>query len=48
VRPSDIPRTLATLVKMWQHIYFPTDHQMRVLLAMRDADDGAIEFVPTA
>src|SRR5260370_37518114 len=24
VRPSDIPRTLGTVFKMWRHIYFPT------------------------
>jgi glycosyltransferase involved in cell wall biosynthesis len=48
VRASDIPRTLSTLVRMWQRIYFPTDKQMRRLLALRDSDDGAIEFVPTA
>jgi hypothetical protein len=33
---------------MWQRIYFPTDKQMRRLLALRDLDEGAIEFVPTA
>lgn len=48
VRASDIPRTLSTLIRMWQRIYFPTDGQMRALLATRESDDGAIEFVPSA
>jgi dolichol-phosphate mannosyltransferase len=28
VRPSDIPRTLATIFKMWRRVYFPTRKEM--------------------
>jgi len=28
VRPSDIPRTLATVVRMWRRVYFPTRKEM--------------------
>ena len=28
VRPSDIPRTLATVFKMWRRVYFPTRKEM--------------------
>jgi dolichol-phosphate mannosyltransferase len=28
VRPSDIPRTIATIFKMWRRVYFPTRKEM--------------------
>lgn len=28
VRPSDIPRTLATVIAMWRRVYFPTRKEM--------------------
>ena len=49
VRPSDVPRTLREIGRMWRRIYFPTRRQ---LLAMagdgRPADaENVVEFVPT-
>ncbi len=49
VRPSDVPRTLREVGRMWRRIYFPNRRQ---LLAMagdgRPGDaENVVEFVPT-
>ena len=45
VRPSDIPRTLATVFRMWRRVYFPTRKEMdESRTAMQPA--GITEFNP--
>ncbi len=46
VRPSDIPRTLGTVFKMWRHIYFPTRGEMDRLRADEQSRSNVSEFIP--
>lgn len=46
VRPSDIPRTLATIFRMWRRIYFPTRKEMDKQLGARQAPEHVTEFIP--
>jgi glycosyltransferase involved in cell wall biosynthesis len=46
VRPSDIPRTLATVFRMWRRIYFPTRGEMDRLRAADQSKSNVIEFIP--
>jgi glycosyltransferase involved in cell wall biosynthesis len=46
VRPSDIPRTLGTVFKMWRHIYFPTRGEMDRLRADELSRSNVSEFIP--
>jgi dolichol-phosphate mannosyltransferase len=47
VRPSDIPRTLREVLRMWQRIYFPSRPQMRRMIRQQRADPNVVEFIPT-
>ena len=46
VRPSDIPRTLATIFTMWRRIYFPTRGEMDRLRADELSRSSVSEFIP--
>ena len=46
VRPSDIPRTLATVFRMWRRIYFPTRREMDRLRAEEQPRASITEFIP--
>jgi glycosyltransferase involved in cell wall biosynthesis len=46
VRPSDIPRTLSTVFRMWRRIYFPTRVEMDRLRAPEPATSTITEFIP--
>jgi glycosyltransferase involved in cell wall biosynthesis len=46
VRPSDIPRTLATVFRMWRQIYFPTRSEMDRPRADEPARPAITEFIP--
>jgi glycosyltransferase involved in cell wall biosynthesis len=47
VRPSDIPRTLKTVCRMWQRIYLPTHRQLEEADAVASrVREEAIEAVP--
>jgi len=46
VRPSDIPRTLATVFRMWRRIYFPTRAEMDRLAAPQAPLSTITEFIP--
>lgn len=46
VRPSDIPRTLREVARMWRHIYFPNRRQMAAMTARRRQSSNVVEFVP--
>jgi glycosyltransferase involved in cell wall biosynthesis len=47
VRPSDIPRTLREIARMWRRIYLPSREQLRQSeIAARD-DDDAVEVDPS-
>lgn len=46
VRPSDIPRTLATVFSMWRRIYLPTRKEMDNLRASELARPSVSEFIP--
>jgi hypothetical protein len=50
VQPSDIPRTLREISRMWKRIYFPSKSEMRAMgsLHKRKADSNVVEFVPSA
>lgn len=45
VRASDIPRTLATVFRMWRRIYFPTRKEMDVQLGARQSPEHVTEFI---
>lgn len=45
VRPSDIPRTLRVVARMWRQIYYPTKDQ-RAATARRRDEAGAVEVLP--
>jgi glycosyltransferase involved in cell wall biosynthesis len=47
VRPSDIPRTVRTLARMWQRIYLPTHHQLDEDSAAPASHPDAVEALPT-
>jgi glycosyltransferase involved in cell wall biosynthesis len=48
VRPSDVPRTLRTIARMWQRIYFPRREQRDALRAHRAAQAAEMsESLPT-
>jgi len=47
VRPSDIPRTLREVMRMWRRIYFPSRKHMRAFSMARKADANVVEFVPS-
>lgn len=44
VRPSDIPRTLGTIFRMWRRIYFPTRKEMDQQLGARQPQEHVTEF----
>ena len=46
VRPSDIPRTLATVFTMWRRIYLPTRKEMDRLRATEVTRPSVSEFIP--
>jgi len=46
VRPSDIPRTLATVFRMWRRIYLPTRREMDRLGEAEPARATISEFIP--
>lgn len=46
VRPSDIPRTLATVFSMWRRIYFPTRREMDRLRSPEPSSSRITEFIP--
>lgn len=46
VRPSDIPRTLATVFTMWRRIHFPTRREMDRLRAAEASRSSVSEFIP--
>lgn len=46
VRPSDIPKTLATVFSMWRRIYFPTRREMDRLRADEMSKSSVSEFIP--
>ena len=46
VRPSDIPRTLATVFTMWRRIYLPTRKEMDRLRAGELTRPSVSEFIP--
>jgi glycosyltransferase involved in cell wall biosynthesis len=46
VRPSDIPRTLREVGRMWKRIYLPNRRQRREA-EMTGADQGAVEVTPS-
>jgi dolichol-phosphate mannosyltransferase len=46
VRPSDIPRTLATVFKMWRRIYLPTRSEMDILHSKEPPRSSISEFIP--
>jgi len=46
VRPSDIPRTLATVFRMWRRIYFPTRDEMDRLREDASSKSRVSEFIP--
>ncbi len=46
VRPSDIPRTLATVFRMWRRVYFPTRKEMDQQYGRSRARGHVTEFVP--
>jgi len=46
VRPSDIPRTLATVFRMWRRIYWPTRTEMDRLFAAEQNQASISEFIP--
>jgi glycosyltransferase involved in cell wall biosynthesis len=46
VRPSDIPRTLSEVFRMWRRIYFPSRKHMRAFTMARKADANVVEFLP--
>ena len=46
VRPSDIPRTLATVFGMWRRIYLPTRTEMDRLRAEEARRPSVTEFIP--
>lgn len=48
VRPSDVPRTLREIFRMWRHIYFPTRQQVLAMTSEQPPSDNVVEFVPTS
>ena len=46
VRPSDIPRTLATVFRMWRRIYLPTRKEMDRQRASELSRPTVSEFIP--
>ena len=46
VRPSDIPKTLATVFRMWRRIYLPTRGEMDRLRADELSKPSVSEFIP--
>jgi dolichol-phosphate mannosyltransferase len=47
VRASDVPRTLRTVARMWQRIYFPGREHAEVLVAHREALAAeTVEYLP--
>jgi glycosyltransferase involved in cell wall biosynthesis len=46
VRPSDIPRTLATVFRMWRRIYFPTRREMDDVRTSELSRPTVSEFIP--
>lgn len=46
VRPSDIPRTLATIFSMWRHIYLPTRKELDRLHGTHAERGQVTEFNP--
>ncbi len=48
VPPSDIPRTLREVYRMWTRINFPGRKPIRAMAARRRVDENVVEFVPAA
>jgi hypothetical protein len=46
VRPSDIPRTLATVLSMWRRIYFPSRKEFDRLRVTAPSRSEVTEFKP--
>jgi dolichol-phosphate mannosyltransferase len=48
VRPSDIPRTLREISRMWKRIYFPTKSEMRAMTMFHKhkKDSNVVEYLP--
>jgi hypothetical protein len=47
VHPSDIPRTLRAVGRMWRRIYFPSKEMLEEARALRAAlDEGSEELLP--
>jgi glycosyltransferase involved in cell wall biosynthesis len=46
VRPSDIPRTLREVARMWQRIYFPNRRQLKAMTANHKQSSNIVEFTP--
>jgi len=46
VRPSDIPRTLATVFSMWRRIYLPTRSEMDRQRPNEPTRSSISEFIP--
>jgi dolichol-phosphate mannosyltransferase len=46
VRPSDIPRTLGTIFRMWRRVYFPTRKEMERHSGEKRAREHVTEFIP--
>jgi glycosyltransferase involved in cell wall biosynthesis len=46
VRPSDIPRTLKTVFRMWRRIYLPTRKEMDTLRVSEPSRPSVSEFIP--
>jgi dolichol-phosphate mannosyltransferase len=46
VRPSDIPRTLGTIFRMWRRVYFPTRKEMERHFGEKRAREHVTEFIP--
>lgn len=46
VSPSDIPRTLQEVARMWQRIYFPNRRQMTTRTQRAKHNPNVVEFVP--
>jgi glycosyltransferase involved in cell wall biosynthesis len=46
VKPSDIPRTLGTVFRMWRRIYLPTRGEMDILRADELWRSNVSEFIP--
>jgi glycosyltransferase involved in cell wall biosynthesis len=48
VRPSDIPRTLREIFRMWKRIYLPSKSEMRSMTISHKhkSDSNVVEFIP--